>query len=82
MFDEEYEANHHKQQDSASVAGPTLTWESFDKDDVQPAFVVHVNFCVAFLFSIPEEQCPAFISLQHIHPVRDKSPPSPSLNVA
>lgn len=76
LFEEEYEANHPKQYGSCSITQPTLTWESFDKENAPKAFVVDADFQLQFLF---------LFGLEHPTPlrlhtpywfVRDKSPPA------
>ncbi len=75
LFEEEYEANHPQAYGAPSVTQPTLTWESFDKDNAPQAFVCDANIRIELLFVL----CvPAFrppLAFPQYQPVRDKSPP-------
>ena len=39
LFEDEYEANHPRTYETCSITQPTLTWESFDKENAPKAFV-------------------------------------------
>ncbi len=78
LFSEEYEQNHppcdpftHE----VSVTVPSLTWETFDKDNAPKAFSIqastHIIF-ISFVICPPQVQD---ISSDPQQPVRDKSPP-------
>lgn len=75
LFEEEYEANHPKQYESCSITQPTLTWESFDKQNAPLAFVFDAGLEIHYLFLLEAE--PTAIRLPHIQyqPIHDKSPP-------
>ena len=75
LFEEEYEANHPRQAETCSFSKPTLTWESFDKDNAPKAFVVNPYIQLACFFILP---LPHIVELRlepPFQPVRDKSPP-------
>jgi hypothetical protein len=68
---EEYLRNHRQVSSAPSIAAPSLTWETFDKQNAPKAFVVVVDsdgFCLGI-------HLPPFVS---VHPIRDKSPPFPA----
>ena len=78
MFESEYEANHPTPGPGGvhSLSSPTITWESFDKDNAPQAFVVDAGLrveCLAVLALVPLVQ---IVAAAPHHPVRDKSPPS------
>ena len=58
------------------LSSPTVTWESFDKNNAPQAFVVDAVLkveCLAILALVPPIQ---IVATDPHHPVRDKSPPS------
>ncbi len=75
LFDCEYEANHPKQAERATVTSPSLTWESFDKDNAPQPFVFDALIRIEPFFflpppvelQVPDVRIPAVL--------RDKSPP-------
>jgi len=76
LFEEEYEQNHRTMSECESFAAPTLTWESFDKNNAPKAFTIE-----PLLFGTVVAVCGA----QSVHKppprrqtsiIRDKSPPS------
>ena len=78
LFDAEYEANHPTAPTRGmhALSTPTVTWESFDKDNAPQAFVVDAGLrveCLATLALVPPLQV---VATGPHHPVRDKSPPS------
>jgi hypothetical protein len=78
LFEGEYEANHPAPTPSGvhSLSSPTITWESFDKDNAPQAFVVDAGLrveCLAILAPVPAIQ---IVAADPHQPVRDKSPPS------
>jgi hypothetical protein len=76
-FEEEYEANHPDIPDGWALSQPTLTWESFDKQNAPKAFVFDAVINIELLHlltSPPVKELPANPQYQ---PVRDKSPPAP-----
>jgi hypothetical protein len=75
LFEEEYEANHPKTYDGASLTQPTLTWESFDKQNAPKAFVVnpHIHIEPLFVVHPVTEQTPDPDPPSQL--IRDKSPP-------
>jgi hypothetical protein len=78
LFEDEYEANHSKPAQSNSLAGTMLSWESFDKDDVQEPFIFDALVTLDFLFTLPSETRTPDGPRVTIHPIRDKSPPLPN----
>lgn len=75
LFEEEYEAAHPFPSAVSTVSAFSITWETFDKDNASPAFVVDVNLRTDRPLFIDAEAAPAFIAPPDQHPVRDKSPP-------
>jgi hypothetical protein len=75
LFEEEYEANHPKTCEGSSFTHPTLTWESFDKENAPQAFVFDAEIQIQFLFFIDSEPSDAVSPNNQYQPVRDKSPP-------
>jgi hypothetical protein len=75
VFEEEYEANHPAQTGSAAVSSPSLTWESFDKDQAPQPFVFDAATTFERLATLEEPSSP--IPPAHIPKdlIRDKSPP-------
>jgi hypothetical protein len=75
LFDDEYEANHPRTSATSSITGPVFTWESFDKDNAPPAFVVDPCREIRPLFTvIAEPALPGTPAAPRV-PARDKSPP-------
>jgi hypothetical protein len=77
LFECEYEANHPAPttQGTHALSGPTVTWESFDKQNAPQAFVVDAGLqidCILILASTSILQSSSEPSFQL---VRDKSPP-------
>lgn|GEM_PF-1401184 len=78
LFDAEYEANHPPPAPAGthSLSSPTVTWESFDKQNAPEAFVLNPVLPIEPVGFIPvphhKEQSPN----PQYQPVRDKSPPS------
>ena len=76
LFDEEYEANHPRHRTGESVSSPTLTWESFDKDNAPPPYAFDAIVTDELIGFLP---VPAAAVVSPHHPfrdLRDKSPPS------
>jgi hypothetical protein len=79
---EEYQRNHRQLAAGPSIAAPSLTWETFDKQNAPKAFVVTVDkgySCLVVLHADAGLLLPPSVSL---HPVRDKSPPSPAHTIS
>jgi hypothetical protein len=75
LFDDEYEANHPRHDDRVAFSSPTLSWESFDKNNAPEPFVIDPCFRVELLTWLHP---PAPEPLSSHHPfrdLRDKSPP-------
>jgi hypothetical protein len=75
IFDDEYEANHPRTSVSSSITGPFFTWESFDKENAPPAFVIDPFIEFRPLFRVIAEPAPPVPPCTTWEPVRDKSPP-------
>ena len=77
LFDAEYEENHPAPTvpGSHALSHPTLTWESFDKNNAPKAFVVDAGLGVECLAIIPLGTDVKASPVAPYHPVRDKSPP-------
>jgi len=77
LFEDEYRENHPQYSDLLSFTRPTLTWETFDKDNAPQAFVINVETSTHLLSVSPIEYYFNLQSLSDPQPVRDKSPPVP-----
>jgi len=75
VFEEEYQANHRQASTACSIASPTLTWESFDKENAPKAFVVDADIRIQFLFLFDSDPPTLLLSHTPFQPIRDKSPP-------
>ena len=75
LFDSEYEANHPRLAQAPSFSSPSLTWESFDKENASQAFVFDADIQIQFLFQFRFEPLTSLLPHTQYHPVRDKSPP-------
>ena len=79
LFPEEDEQNHPVRDCFARTAVftvPTVTWESFDKDNAAKALTIRVWSGLGLVAVVPPPAAlpaPAFV---FPHPVRDKSPPA------
>ena len=78
LFTEEYEDNHppcDPYSHLLSLSLPTLTWETFDKDNAPKAFcfqALTLIICIS-LFVCPRQIVPVSCYPQQL--IRDKSPP-------
>jgi hypothetical protein len=76
LFSDEYHRNHPGLPDQISYTLPTLTWETFDKDNASQAFVFDIETQIQFI----SEAKPFFLANLQLEspyqPVRDKSPPA------
>jgi hypothetical protein len=78
-FEEEYREAHPVPVEGATFSAPSVNWESFDKTNAPKAFVVDPVVpvvMVAMVLRVDPLDNPLLIS---VDPVRDKSPPTPSL---
>jgi hypothetical protein len=75
LFEEEYEAAHPVPSRTSTISPFSITWETFDKDNAAPAFVIDVDLRVRCLLVLESEDAPASVAPPGFHPVRDKSPP-------
>ena len=76
LFEDEYEANHPKRCETCSVTLPTLSWESFDKENAPEAFVFDAGIRSEFLFLLEQEPVALHLPFAQYQPIRDKSPPA------
>ena len=75
LFDEEYEANHPRRSEECSVLSPTLTWESFDKDNAPQPFVFDALITIEYAGPLAPLPCDP-VAPHYLHrDIRDKSPP-------
>ena len=74
-FEEEYEAAHGTRDGKCAFSLPTLTWESFDKENASEAFVCDACITLEFLFLLVSDPTPSFLPHLQYQPIRDKSPP-------
>jgi hypothetical protein len=75
-FEEEYEANHPARAETCAFSQPTITWESFDKQNAPKAFVFDADVRLQFLFSFPPQRFTLLLPNSQYQPIRDKSPPN------
>jgi hypothetical protein len=78
LFSDEYQSNHPDRTSGHSISGPTLNWETFDKDNATQAFVFDAEVRIESLFLL---QCLLREDICHplpLHHIRDKSPPQSS----
>ena len=75
LFEEEYEANHPRICEGSYYSQPTLTWESFDKQNAPEAFVVDPEIRIEPLFGLQPGSELIPDPDPQLQPVRDKSPP-------
>jgi hypothetical protein len=75
-FDDEYEQNHPQHDfTTTSFSRPSLTWETFDKDNATKAFVFDASIRLHLLFKSVDRYVIPRIPPRPYNPVRDKSPP-------
>lgn len=76
LFQDEYEANHPTEQTSGDgLSSPTVTWESFDKDNAQKPYIFNALVELKCLVRyIPIVAVP-FFNEPPLQAIRDKSPP-------
>ena len=76
LFDTEYEANHPAPSSStSSLTAPSVTWESFDKDNALKAFVFDAGVRSECSFIIPSPPIIRRLTEPLLQRIRDKSPP-------
>ncbi len=81
VFEEEYEANHPAQLESGAISSPSLTWESFDKDQAPQPFVFDAATTFERLATLEEPTGPLLPLFVPNEPIRDKSPPRPTASI-
>lgn len=76
LFAEEYARAHPQYAGSTStVASPTTTWESFDKDNAPKAFAFQAQIILTMLGVRGDALFPPAPHVSTSEPIRDKSPP-------
>jgi hypothetical protein len=75
---EEYIRQQRQLWATPAIAAPSVTWETFDKENAQKAFVFTVERGEGFVLLPHREICSSLLPRVSIHPVRDKSPPFPA----
>lgn len=80
LFKNEYEANHPKISEYGGFSLPTLTWESFDKDQAPQPISIEPTIQLEIVSLLAHPARPGSLAFRAHEPVRDKSPPSLSVN--
>lgn len=78
LFAAEEEQNHPVRDvasRSALLSAPTVTWETFDKDNAPKAVTIRVWSGLGLIAVVPPSAALPASSFFFPHPVRDKSPP-------
>jgi hypothetical protein len=75
LFEEEAEAHFRQFPDGLAFAVPTLSWETFDKENAPQAFIVRVLGALESSFDIAPAPELLRQDIRPFQPVRDKSPP-------
>lgn len=75
LFDEEFESHFRDFPNGLALTGPTLSWESFDKENAPQAFTVSVLTAFERSFAMPPAPEISRQDILPFQPVRDKSPP-------
>jgi hypothetical protein len=76
LFEEEYEANQPMRTETeCAIGSPSLTWESFDKDRAQKAFIITVVRSVEGTLRLRPVSLVKIYDEPSFERVRDKSPP-------
>ena len=76
LFEDEYEENHPTPFPTCSLTRPTLSWESFDKDNALQAFAFNAEMRDEPVAFLPPVIPPRLNFTPAFHPIRDKSPPA------
>jgi hypothetical protein len=76
LFENEYEKNNPIPVTTCSLSTPTLTWESFDKNNAPQPFVFDAGLHIDCILVFGEQPLVERCTDRPSHPVRDKSPPS------
>lgn len=79
LFSDEAEEHFRDLPCGVAYTTPTLSWETFDKDNAPQAFTVEVLTSFELSFEAPPEPEPVRQDQLPFQPVRDKSPPSPDV---
>lgn len=77
LFEDEYEQYVPVSSAFGSFNVPSLTWETFDKNNAPEAFVFDAHICIEPLTIAVPQALPRNISCLPVDIIRDKSPPSP-----
>ena len=75
LFEDEYEENHPRHDDRLAFSAPTLTWESFDKNNAPQPFVIEPCFRVELIAWLDPPATESLSSHCPFRDLRDKSPP-------
>ncbi len=75
LFDDEYAENHPAFPTGISFSKPTLTWETFDKNNAPEAFVFNARVAIEPLSISPPVVFANKFAVEPLELIRDKSPP-------
>ncbi len=75
LFGDEYRENHPPLTSLPSISPPSLTWETFDKDNAPQAISLNPTLHAGFLSHVEAPVAEDVTGWTVPHPVRDKSPP-------
>lgn len=76
LFDGESEAHERDVPHGLALVAPSLSWETFDKDNAPQAFTIVVLTAFDASFALPPAPELCRQDILPYQPVRDKSPPS------
>jgi hypothetical protein len=79
LFSDEAEEHFHDAPSGVALNSPSVSWETYDKDNAPQAFTVEVLTSFELSFEAPPEPEPVRQDQLPFQPVRDKSPPSPDV---
>jgi hypothetical protein len=75
LFGDEFENNHPAPTLFPSLTQPSLTWETFDKDNAPQAFRFEPETGIGYLYRVCEFRPEIRSDYRTPHIIRDKSPP-------
>lgn len=76
LFEEEFEAHQREMPSGIAWTAPTLSWETFDKENAPQAFSVQVLCAAQLGLFLPPPPSVPIQDRRPYQPIRDKSPPS------
>ncbi len=79
LCEEEFEAHHTSIPYTNAFGPPTVTWETFDKDNAPEALTVDVQITIELFCRVGEQFQEIRQDIVPQQPIRDKSPPLYSL---